>query len=299
MARTPREKRYRNIVCTGLEHLSDQRGYNQNTVLGKLRMLHHGISPASLTNIKKDNNVGLATLELAAKGIHLLMEKELDMVFEDSTENFKVQQTPGWKPDIVPEKLEATNQGFKIHDEGRVTVPDKTAFFKNARQELIEVGVRLNSFSSYFISQNESAYRQPIVELLQRGVHVKGYLLDPDCEEARIYFEDRSEELPSEKKSPEEIREVIEKLRELCAEFEAMQMKGTFEIYLYQHIPYSLYLIVDGESEDGKMMISPYLYGTRRANCPVFEFARKDQPTLFRRYWEAYQSFIKDARKLT
>jgi hypothetical protein len=298
MARTPRDKRNRTIVCTGLDHLSDKLGYSQSIVLGKLRMLHVNISAASLSNIKNDKIVGTGILDATAKGIKVLMQKELGMEFDEQAGDFKELQAPDWERSVVPEKLEPTNTGIKIYAAGRATVPEKTAFFEHARQELIEVGIRLKSFSTYFISQNDSAYKQHILNLLRDGVHIKGYLLDPECEQARVYFEDRSEELPSEKKSLEKIREVMDDLRELCAEIEAMQLPGKFEIFLYQHIPYCLYLIVDGESDNGKMMVSPYLYGTRRANCPVFEFARKDQPILFERYLEAYKSFVKGTRKL-
>ena len=298
MARTPKGKRYQTIVNAGLKLLYEQLGYIQSDILGKLRTLRHDISSASLSNIKNDKTVGIATLETAAKGIQTLMEQELDMAYDETAGNFTARNTPEWKPAVVPEKQDPANQGIKVYAEGRATVAQKTAFFADAKHELVEVGIRLNSFSTYFISQSDSAYKQHILNLLQRGVHIKGYLLDPDCEQARMYFEDRSAELETEHRSLEKIREVMQDLRSLCTQFKSMNLPGSFEIYIYQHIPYSLYLLVDGDTEEGKMMVSPYLYGIRRANCPVLEFSKKDQETLYNRYLEAYKAFTRDARLL-
>lgn len=270
-------------------------------MVNKLKMLGHPVSPASLSNIKNSKTVGLPILNVAAKGMEALLKREMDMAFDTQTQDFYLQNTPEWSASVVPEKPVRDPDGpaFTLHGEGRVSVQEKTDFIRHAKQEVIEVGVRLNSFSSYFVSQNEGAYKMHILALLQKGVHIKGYLLDPESNEARIYFEDRALVQSFEKDSIGEIKKVVERLRALCAEFEALQLPGTFEVYLYKHIPYSLFLVVDGATEGGKMMVSHYLYGVRRANCPVLEFTRQDQPPLFRRYWESMQLFLDGAKKLT
>ena len=298
MEKSPKEERFTIIVCKGLEHLYEQLEYTQSSVLNKLETVGHSVSAASLSKIKTGKDVGLPTLSLVAKGMETILRRELDMAFDDATQDFRLLRTPNWTPTVIPEEPEQNTPGFTIHDEGRVSVKQKTDFIAHAKKEVIEVGVRLNSFSSYFVSQNESAYKTHIVALLGKGVHIKGYLLDPDCNEARIYFEDRARVQSSEKESIAEIKKVIERLKLLCAEFEAMQLQGKFEIYLYRHIPYSLYLVVDGATDDGKMMVSPYLYGVSRANCPVMEFVKKDRRPLYRRHWESVQLFMDGAQKL-
>jgi hypothetical protein len=78
-----------------------------------------------------------------------------------------------------------------------------------------------------------------------------------------------------------------------------MQLKGQFDIFLYRHIPCAMYLMVDGPNpEQAKMMVSPYLYGIKRADCPVFEFTRKQQPKLFRTYQESLRLITKEATPL-
>lgn len=302
MQKVTKEDRLKITVQKALEHLQERLNYGQVQVINKLKTLECAVSASSLSNIKNGRSVGFQALNLASKGMSLLMERELDMGFDAEKLDFQERKTAGWEPFIVPEhdaEQEKNETGFKLHPDGRLSLPEKTAFMSTAAKEVIEVGVRLNSFSFYFVSQNEKAYKSHIINLLKRGVNVKGYLLDPESNEARLYFEDRARVQGFEKDSIGEIKKVIERLREVSAEMEALQLKGKFEIFLYKHIPCNLFFAVDGgEKEGAKMIVSPYLYGVRRANCPVFEFSKKDQPQMFRTHWESLQLFVEGAKKL-
>ena len=264
-------------------------------------MLDYVVSPATLSNIKNGGRVGTSILGVAARGMMMILQREMDMGFDSQTQDFLPKNSPGWVASVVPEKpkQDPESAAFILHDAGRLSVQEKANFIRHAKQEVIEVGVRLNSFSNYFISQKEDAYKTHILTLLRKGVNIKSYLLDPDSNEARIYFDDRTRVQSFEKDSISEIKKVVERLQTLCTEFEALHLPGKFAVYLYKHIPYSMFLVVDGGLEDGKMMLSHYLYGVRRANCPVLEFTKKEKRALFRKYWESVQLFIADAKKLT
>jgi hypothetical protein len=301
MIRPTKEERLKIVVSKGMDHLYEKLVYKQSSVVHKLEILGFKVSTASFSNIINDRPVGLPTLSIAAKGIQLLMEKEMDMAFDVILLDYFPKNTPDWVSSIVEEHTDSPSgaaASLILHD-GRVSTQQKTAFFANAKKEVIEVGVRLNSFSSYFFSQKETAYRQPMIDLLKRGVNVKGYLLDPNSQEARIYFEDRGRVQSTEKDAIEDIKNVIKKLRAVCAEFEAMNLEGKFEIFLYKHIPYNLFFVVDGgEKEGAQMMVSPYLYGVKRADCPVIQIAKKDNSHVFRKYYESMELFIAGAKKL-
>lgn len=301
MTKPSKEERLKIIVCKGMDQLHEKLVYNQSTVVHKLDVLGFKVSTASFSNIINDRKVGLQTLSAAAKGIHALIEKELDMAFDVDQLDYFPKNTPDWVSSIVQEHVDSPSGAaakFDLHD-GRVSTQQKTAFFANAKKEVIEVGVRLNSFSSYFFSQKETAYRQPVIHLLEKGVDVKGYLLDPNSQEARIYFDDRARVQATEKDAIEDIKTVIKRLKVVCAEFDAMNLSGKFEIFLYKHIPYNLFFVVDGaEKEGAQMMVSPYLYGVKRADCPVIQLTKKENPHLFRKYYESMQLFIASATKL-
>jgi hypothetical protein len=297
MAKVPRET-LRNIINSGLTHLMQRLGFVQKVVLVKMEALGCSVSAPSMSNIKNNKHVGFPTLKLAADGMELLMKKELDMAFNHELQDFLPLNSPGFQYQQGQKREDEPT--VKMHSKGRVSVGEKTKFITTALHEVVEVGVRLNSFSGYFISENESAYKIHILELLGRGVHIKGYLLDPESEEARIYFEDRARygPLSYEKDSLDEIRKVIRRFQSLKQEFEARNLPGSFEIYKYKHIPYCLYLAIDNGQESGKMMVSPYLYGVSRANCPVMEFSKAEHPELYRWHLESMEAFMDGAEKV-
>jgi hypothetical protein len=183
---------------------------------------------------------------------------------------------------------------FKIHEEGRLSVPEKVAFFRNARKEVIELGVGLTTFSDYFWSRKPAEFKQPIADLLSRGVHFKCYALDPAWRVSRQYFEDRGEE-EYLKQIPSSINALIEVQRE----FKENGYPGKFDVYTYRHLPYMYALCVDAEDHPrARMMVSPYLFGVNRASCPVLQFTSASSPKLLSTYWTSVKKQIKGCKRV-
>lgn len=295
-----KETRLRNIVIKGLEHLSDKLTYGQKNIVNKFDALGYKLTPSALSKMKKGGEVGLKSLSQTAKFMQELIQLELDMVYEPATQDFVKQQTPDWQAYVVPEiaKIPESRTPFTFHENGRVSIQEKTKFIAEARKDVLEIGVRLNSYTGYFTSQSEKAFKVHIVDLLRKGVSIRSYLLDPDTNEARIYFDDRAKVQTFEKDAISETKRNMERLKALCKEFEDMKLAGTFEVYLYKHIPFSQILVVDSAMEGAKMMVSNYLYGIKRADCPVLEFTKREKPQLYNKYWESFQHFVEGAVKL-
>ena len=294
------EKRYYDIVQKGVTLLSDGREYKQVNLLHKLKVLDLVISPASFSNIINGKPVGRPVLKKAADGIEVIVRRELGREYSKELREFVPVRDPDWQPYILPETPASSqkDRGFILHSEGRVSIAQKTAFISTAQKEVIEVGIRLKTFTEYFFSRKDKEYKEFVIALLKRGVSFKGYLLDPECNEARLYFDDRARADELEKDSVGEMKKVLEKLARLIREFDQQKYPGSFEIYLYRHIPCNHFLAVDRETEGAKMMVSHYMYGVRRAECPVWEFSRSEQPELFGKYAVSLKAFIKEARAL-
>lgn len=222
------------------------------------------------------------------------------MAYSKEHREFRANGLSDWEPYIIPEeplKL-PDDSGLVIHEDGRVSIGYKTEFIATAQKEVIEVGVRLKTFSEYFTSRRENEYKDYISTLLKKGVSFKAYLLDPDSNEARLYFDDRARVQESESDAIAEMKKAIEKLIRIAKEFEQNRYPGSFEIYIYKHIPYNHFLVVDRQLEGGKMMVSHYLYATRRAECPVWEFRRSTHPKLYEMYHRSLVSFVQHAKRL-
>jgi hypothetical protein len=286
----------RDKIKKGVDLLKYECQYSQSMIVKKLEKLDHDISTSSLTNIMRDKeNLGDVLLIKAAQGIELLIHQELGYRYDEVTKTYLKAVAPNWQPNKVPIEDEAAMNGIKFHWEGRAPLTDKAALINQTQKELIEVGIRLNTFVDYFISHRQQLYRQPVIDLLKRGGVFKVYMLDPKSNEASIYFTDRAKVQKTEVEALNEMHRIVERLRDVAAE---MQQFGAFEVYLYKHIPYNHFFVSDGYLPTGRMMISHYLYGIKRADCPVLEFGRTDNAQLFMKYFDSLQHYLKGAVRL-
>lgn len=290
----------RKIILDGIALLKRQKYYKQATIVYKLRYLNCNTSEATLSNIINGKYVGEETIVKVLKGVQTLIERELGLFFEDG-EFINKTEAKKWEPEEIPslsinEPSLVQKPGFAYNEEGRVSISQKKSLLAEAQHEIIEFGLTLRTYSSHFFSRNDSEFYTPVSHLLERGVNIKCYLLSPESNEARLYFEDRKRVLKEEGKGSEVIKQSIEKLRKVQARFNEEGYKGQFEIYTYKHIPYNYFMVVDGAHQQGKMIISHYIYGELRAKCPVVEFDRKHNPSLFRRYMTSLQYLTRDAQ---
>jgi hypothetical protein len=260
------------------------------------------MATASFSNILTNKRVGLRTLEAAHKGLLQIIDQELAFVYDTDREAFISTSKPDkWKPKPVPEfdeKRLSPKEGVTFRPEGRLSIQEKVAFMQTAQSEVIEFGVRLRTYSDYFTSRKESEFNWPVRELLKKKVDFKLYLVEPDSHYTRLYFDDRGQVQPREAHSPEVIKNVLGNLRELCASLKAEGYPGQFDVFTYKHIPYNHFLIVDGVKPYGKMIVSHYLYGIRRANCPVLIIHKQYSYDLFRRYWDSFKMLTRGAKKV-
>jgi hypothetical protein len=302
--RVSKEDRLRTIVVLGIDILQEEKDYKQNQIINKLRTLNLLVSAASLSNVLTDKKVGLEVLKKLARGIQDIIQSELGYTPSDT--GFDKDVSTDWKPILVKEtnplipilENDAIWPGFTFHTEGRVSIQHKTDFFLTAQSEIIEVGTRLKTFSEYFFSRNEQEYKAHIVALLKRGVKMRFYMLDPASNEALLYFQDRAKFQEEEKDSINEMKKVLERVKKVHAEFEKEKFIGSFEVYLYKHLPTNHFFVVDGNLPDGKMMVSHYLFGLRRAECPVMEIDKRHQILLYKKYFKSLNLFIADAKRV-
>lgn len=180
----------------------------------------------------------------------------------------------------------------KFYDSRR-SLEEKIAFMETAKSEVVELGIALRTFASYFEQRPSKDFKDHILGLLQRGVVFKCIAMDPDCEIAANYARDRGEE-----ELIDRIRNSLKNLKALQDEFIQLGVPGKFEIYLYSHIPYFHALCIDGDKENGSIFISPYIYGTKRAELPGFEFSKNEYPIMFEKYWKSIKKLFVESRKL-
>jgi hypothetical protein len=159
-----------------------------------------------------------------------------------------------------------------------------------ATQEVIEFGTGLTTFVSYFDSLGPSEWRNPVVEMLQRGVDIRCFVLDPGSRAAEAYFELRGEDAYRDRASA-----VLSQLLDIRDELNDESDTGQISVSAYDSLPSQYVLAVDLEQERSAIQFSPYLPGLRRAECPVYEASRTGEPDLFGRLQASLESLMNEA----
>lgn len=185
--------------------------------------------------------------------------------------------------DVLESKLSLLAGGpdkhIRVHENGRLALSAKVTFFEDAESEIIELATAARSFANYFEARPFHEFKQPVINVLKRGVDFKVLLLDPDSPSASAYADDMKEPGLISK-----IRRSTEKLLALRDEFEANGYPGKFEVRLYSQLPSCYLLMVDPERPSARMHYSHYLNGLKRADTPVVEISKQDNPMLFEKY---------------
>lgn len=185
------------------------------------------------------------------------------------------------------------SNNLKFSETGRVSLEDKKEFLGTARHEVIHVAISANTFASYFTQRSYHDFRKFIEDLLKKGVNFKLLFLNPESDIAQIYASDRKEP-----KLPEKILESIESFKNLRDEFKQAGYPGCFELFIYSHFPYYYALMIDPEEDEGKVSVSNYLYGLKRADNPVFEIRKSSNPILFETYRQSMEKLITASTKI-
>jgi hypothetical protein len=181
----------------------------------------------------------------------------------------------------------------RVYEEGRLTVPNKVAFFKDAQQEIIEIATAARSFANYFESRSYHEFRQPVEEILKRGVNFSVYVLDPNGINTSVYATDMHDpELVSK------ITRSLETLKKLRDELKSAKFPGKFEVFTYSQLPACYLLMIDPKLPQGRMHFSHYLNGLKRADTPVVEVYKSKNPLLFNKYFEYLTRLTKSSKRV-
>ena len=282
--------------------------YSQKKIVDQLNQIGCNYGTATLNKIVKFKsqpgkrvNVGKKTLFLIAEGLKQVIKTDLSMVLEEATGKFLFQQGAAKQNVLPPIKAKAIiegNNGFTYHAEGRRSPEEKIKFMEGAEAGNIitELGIRLNSFSNYFFTTRESAYKDKIRQLLKDGIHLHCYFLNPKGRFAQSYFKDREQAKKDnlEIRAYEAMPEIIDKLIFTRDELNKEGYKGKVKIFKYDSTPQFHGLVIGNK----RMYVSHYIYGVKRSDAPVIEIHKKNNLRLFLKYLNSINALKERAIEL-
>ena len=283
------------IVAARLNYLLDSKHYSQVKIVEELRVVNCEVSTSSISKLKNgSSNIGSGTLRRVRNGFDKILERNFCERYDEG--KHIIVKIPNCTLDkITDEEIDMVGvverkATYIIHN-GRITTPQKVEHYKRAKQEIIEIGIRLRRFNEYFSAQSDELFRAPILERLEEGVDFKCYVAEPM--RAKAYIQRMSAGVKKFQEGVDNIEMIHKGLKEKFREINTNNyFEGQMKLYQYNITPVFYASIVDPESENGKMFISPYLYGIRRANCPVFEIPKIGNRRLFNIYWKSIKAII-------
>lgn len=184
---------------------------------------------------------------------------------------------------------------FLVHAGGRPPVREMVQFMQHAQHEIIEIGTGLTSFAKYFTGMRADEFRDPLRQMLKRGVTLKCFALDPDYEPGMAYLHEQGDRHYAQEM--ESARRLIMAERRECS---SLGYHGKIEFYLYRRIPSFYCLCVDPEDlANGRMEFSPYLGGHFRSAYPVQQLSRQSYPDLYEKYLTSIELVTRTAVRVT
>lgn len=188
--------------------------------------------------------------------------------------------------------LDTLKTPFDIHEKGRMRLDQKVALMQGARSEIIELGFGLREFTRYFTGPSRAQFREPVENLLSRGVSIKCYGLDPIWAKTVFTPADKDYEYVNNA-----LPNSLDKLLELGQAFKRDGHAGKFEVSVYHQYPLFHTLCIDGDDDKrGRMVVSNYLYGIDRPENPVLQFSRTSNPTLFKTYYDSIKKIVASSK---
>lgn len=195
--------------------------------------------------------------------------------------------------ELLDSKFPNYKIGLKLYEDGRPSISEKVDILLSAKSEVVNLGIAHRSLVGYFEQRPAREYKEYILELLRKGVVFKYIFLDPDGEIAKLYAQDRGEvELINR------IRTSLDAVKSLKSEFDKLGLPGRFEIYISSSFPYMSATCIDVNEINGRMLISPYLYGIKRAEVPHFGILKTEHEVMFETYWKSIREILANSRQL-
>jgi hypothetical protein len=195
--------------------------------------------------------------------------------------------------ELLDSKFPNYKIGLKLYEDGRPSISEKVDILLSAKSEVVNLGIAHRSLVGYFEQRPAREYKEYILELLRKGVVFKYIFLDPDGEIAKLYAQDRGEvELINR------IRTSLDAVKSLKSEFDKLGLSGRFEIYISDSFPYMSATCIDVNEVNGRMLISPYLYGIKRAEVPHFDILKTEHEVMFETYWKSIREILANSRQV-
>jgi class 3 adenylate cyclase len=169
---------------------------------------------------------------------------------------------------------------FAVIPNGRPSLDEKLSLVRDAKVEIIEIGIGLTSFAQYFTGQKPEEFRDPLRTLIRSGVNLNCFALDQSYEAGRAWLDEQMD--PDYYHNANVARD---RLLSESQHHRSQGYLGRLNYYTYKRVPEFWCLGVDVDDPlDGRMFFAPYLMGVARSAMPVVQVSRQSNAQLYDKY---------------
>ena len=166
---------------------------------------------------------------------------------------------------------------FQLLHEGRPSLAEKLALIRNAKSEIVEIGIGLTSFSNYFTGQKPDEFQEPIRRLVRGGVNLQCYAMDLTYEPGLAWLGQQGND-----RYVAEAEIARDRIETEARHQRAESFRGATTLWEYARIPEFWCLGVDlADPLDGRMFFASYLPGIARSATPVMQLSASSNPDLY------------------
>lgn len=305
---------YQQLIKEALKVLLDvnEADYSQKDIIKLLNTTGFVIAESTFTKLKKQIEAGIHLDPRRAKKYGVPLEKViksyLGLAYDATSQQFlpikeiDVQSLQNKTQEILQQPSVPTqtppSTSTVFHPGGRWTPSKKIAFLQTAQYEIIEYGVKLESFIQSFDQYGDANYKDYIVQLLEKGVKIKCYILEPGSNISNMYFRDRTTADDKEEDVLKRLPKIKDRLIKMAKELNHLGHSGQVEVYTYNNIPYNHFSSIDLGKPTAKMLVSHYVYGIQRSKVPFLVFSKREHAALYKNYATSLKALVEQAKKV-
>jgi len=287
-----------------------EKDYLQVKIVEKINALGFKLGTTNynkLVNLAKNKQLGRSVGQLTVKGViprlKTIIFKELGYEFDENSLQFTKVKNSNWKPEIIANtgenefKATISDQAI-IHSEGKRPLNEKLELLQKAQDEYLELGLNLKNIIRLLTEESIAAFREPLLKKLKAGLQVDFYVLNPNGRFYSEYLKDRAKVQEDEHKTLERFKEEFKELKSIIEDLNKETQKGKIRLFIYNTFPYCHATIIDSLRIHSQMLLTNYLYGVRRVDCPVVEVMKNQHRKMFEIYWKSVLNIISQSQQI-
>jgi len=183
--------------------------------------------------------------------------------------------------------IKRLNLPLTIEPRGQLSIKEHLRFIQQAKKDVIEIGTDLHDFINYLTEYTLKEFKNPLKQLLDKGVLLTFLLVDPNW--THLQANDKKE-------LSKQIQKNLNSLKNFKKECKNLKLKGKITIRVYQKNPQINIIGVDLNYKNGQINIVHNLLGITNMSKPLLQLSKEENLELYETYHTSITEILKGSK---